>query len=153
MKTIQITSLDNIAEAAKEFIAQMGDETVYAFNGEMGAGKTTFTKGIGIALDIKRVINSPTFTIVKEYHGKYDLYHLDLYRLDGLGDDFDLEEYFTSNGICVCEWPYNIEEILPSEYLKIDIYREEADKRRFELTPIGNRYEQIVRDLNAQFNY
>lgn len=117
--------------------------------GDLGAGKTTFTKGIGIALDIKRVINSPTFTIVKEYHGKYDLYHLDLYRLDGLGDDFDLEEYFTSNGICVCEWPYNVEEIIPSEYLRIDIYREEADKRRFELTPIGDRYIEIVRDLNA----
>ena len=117
--------------------------------GDLGAGKTTFTKGIGIALDIKRVINSPTFTIVKEYHGKYDLYHLDLYRLDGLGDDFDLEEYFTSEGICVCEWPYNVEEIIPSEYLRIDIYREEADKRRFELTPIGDRYIEIVRDLNA----
>ena len=70
-------------------------------------------------------------------------------QFPGMDFTFDLEEYFTSNGICVCEWPYNIEEILPSEYLKIDIYREEADKRRFELTPIGNRYEQIVRDLNA----
>ena len=116
--------------------------------GDLGAGKTTFTKGIGIALDIKRVINSPTFTIVKEYHGKYDLYHLKYSNNIGY-EDFDLEEYFTSNGICVCEWPYNVEEIIPSEYLRIDIYREEADKRRFELTPIGDRYIEIVRDLNA----
>ena len=70
--------------------------------GDLGAGKTTFTKGIGQALGIKRVINSPTFTIVKEYHGNLDLYHLDLYRLDGLGSDFDLEEYFEKDGIVVC---------------------------------------------------
>ena len=117
--------------------------------GDLGAGKTTFTKGIGKALEINRVINSPTFTIVKEYHGKYDLYHLDLYRLDGLGDDFDLEEYFTSEGICVCEWPNNVEEILPKEYLQINIFREGEDRRRFELIPIGDRYVEIVRDLNA----
>ena len=117
--------------------------------GDLGAGKTTFTKGIGQALEIKRVINSPTFTIVKEYHGKYDLYHLDLYRLDGLGDDFDLEEYFTADGICVCEWPANVEEILPKEYLMINIYRCDLDKRRFELIPNGKHYEEIVRGLNA----
>ena len=117
--------------------------------GDLGAGKTTFTKGIGKALGITRVINSPTFTIVKEYHGKYPLYHLDLYRLDGLGSDFDLEEYFESDGITVCEWPNNVSEIIPNEYLLIEIFRKENDGRLIRLTPHGDRYEKLVGDLDV----
>ena len=117
--------------------------------GDLGAGKTTFTKGIGKALGITRVINSPTFTIVKEYHGNLDLYHLDLYRLDGLGNDFDLEEYFSKDGIVVCEWPDNVSEIIPDEYLLIEIFRREEDSRLFKLSPHGKRYEKLVGDLDA----
>ena len=117
--------------------------------GDLGAGKTTFTKGIGKALGVTRVINSPTFTIVKEYHGDLDLYHLDLYRLDGLGNDFDLEEYFSKDGVVVCEWPDNVSEIIPEEYLLIEIFRREEDTRLFKLTPHGKRYEKLVGDLDA----
>lgn len=117
--------------------------------GDLGAGKTTFTKGIGKALGVTRVINSPTFTIVKEYHGDLDLYHLDLYRLDGLGNDFDLEEYFSKDGVVVCEWPDNVSEIIPDEYLLIEIFRREEDARLFKLTPHGKRYEKLVGDLDA----
>lgn len=116
--------------------------------GDLGAGKTTFTKGIGQALGIKRVINSPTFTIVKEYHGNLDLYHLDLYRLDGLGSDFDLEEYFEKDGIVVCEWPDNVKEIIPSEYLMIEIFRAGDEQRRIKLTPYGEKYQKLVSDLD-----
>ena len=84
--------------------------------GDLGAGKTTLTKGIGLSLGITRNINSPTFTIVKEYQGNLNLYHIDLYRLSDLGQDFDLEEYFNLGGVCVVEWPFNVEEILPQEY-------------------------------------
>ena len=117
--------------------------------GDLGAGKTTFTKGIGKALGITRVINSPTFTIVKEYYGRYPLYHLDLYRLDGLGSDFDLEEYFESDGITVCEWPNNVSEIIPNEYLLIEIFRKDNDSRLIKLTPYGDRYEKLVGDLDV----
>ena len=116
--------------------------------GDLGAGKTTFTKGVGQALGIKRVINSPTFTIVKEYHGNLDLYHLDLYRLDGLGSDFDLEEYFEKDGIVVCEWPDNVKEIIPSEYLMIEIFRAGDEQRRIKLTPYGEKYQKLVSDLD-----
>ena len=147
----------------KEFITQNAMETIeYGYKigslltngdvillaGDLGAGKTTFTKGIGKALGISRVINSPTFTIVKEYHGSLSLYHLDLYRLDGLGDDFDLEEYFNSDGVTVCEWPDNVKEIIPDEYLMIEIFRTEGDGRIIKLTPCGKRYEKLVGDLN-----
>ena len=117
--------------------------------GDLGAGKTTFTKGIGKALGITRVINSPTFTIVKEYHGDLDLYHLDLYRLDGLGHDFDLEEYFDGDGVVVCEWPNNVSEIIPNNYLMIEIFRGVEDQRIIKLTPHGTRYEQLVGELNG----
>lgn len=123
-----------------------GDVVLLA--GDLGAGKTTFTKGIGKALGITRVINSPTFTIVKEYHGNLPLYHLDLYRLDGLGCDFDLEEYFESDGITVCEWPGNVSEIIPNEYLMVEIFRGELDERIIRFTPKGNRYQEIVGDLD-----
>lgn len=128
-------------------LLQSGDVLLLA--GDLGAGKTTFTKGIGKALGIKRTINSPTFTIVKEYNGTIDLYHLDLYRLDGLGNDFDLEEYFSKDGIVVCEWPNNVSEILPSEYLLIEIFRGEGDERIFNITPFGKRYEELVGDLDV----
>ena len=124
-------------------LLECGDVILLA--GDLGAGKTTFTKGIGKALGITRVINSPTFTIVKEYHGKYPLYHLDLYRL---GSDFDLEEYFESDGITVCEWPDNVSEIIPDEYLMVEIFRTELDERIIRFTPKGLRYEKIVGGLD-----
>lgn len=109
--------------------------------GDLGAGKTTFTKGIGKFLNIKKVINSPTFTIVKTYKGDMPLYHLDLYRLDGEGNDFDLEDYFYSDGITVCEWPRQVSSILPGEYLEIKIERIDEDKRKITIIPVGSRYE------------
>lgn len=112
--------------------------------GDLSAGKTTFTKGIGLALNTNRVINSPTFTIVKEYQGTYPLYHLDLYRLDGLNEDFDLEEYIEGDGICVIEWPYQVQELLPNQYLKIELKKTSENGREINIQGIGARYEGVV---------
>ncbi|MDE5566671.1 MAG: tRNA (adenosine(37)-N6)-threonylcarbamoyltransferase complex ATPase subunit type 1 TsaE [Anaeroplasmataceae bacterium] len=112
--------------------------------GDLSAGKTTFTKGIGLALNIKKVINSPTFTIVKEYQGTYPLYHLDLYRLDGLNEDFDLEEYIEGDGICVIEWPYQVQELLPNHYLKIELKKTSENGREINIQGVGARYEGVV---------
>lgn len=120
---------------------------VILLTGDLSAGKTTITKGIGQALGITRVINSPTFTIVKTYNGKCPLYHLDLYRLDGINNDFDLEEYIESDGICVIEWPYQVSEILPDEYLIICLKRINEFEREIEISAQGNRYEKIVGEL------
>lgn len=146
----------------KEFITNNQDETinlgvkignilkshdVVLLSGDLGCGKTTITKGIGKALGVNRVINSPTFTIVKEYNGCNNiLYHLDLYRLDGLNDDFDLEEYIESDGICIIEWPYQVSEILPKEYLLIEFDRLSDDKRKIKITGIG-RYKKLEGEL------
>lgn len=116
--------------------------------GDLSAGKTTLTKGIGKALGVTRIINSPTFTIVKEYQGdKCKLYHLDLYRLDGLNDDFDLEEYFDADGVCVIEWPYQASELIPSEYLLVDIKRTGNETREITLKAYGSHYEEILKEV------
>lgn len=119
---------------------------VVLLTGDLSAGKTTITKGIGQALGVKRIINSPTFTIVKVYKGNIPLYHLDLYRLDGLNNDFDLEEYIESDGVCVIEWPFQVKEILPKEYLLITLNRLDEDKRSISIEGIG-RYEKIIKEL------
>ena len=110
--------------------------------GDLGAGKTTFTKGIGKALGVEKTINSPTFTIMKCYKGRYPLYHLDLYRLNGVNQEFDLEEYIDS-GIAVIEWPHQADELLPKEYLRI-IITIENDLRKFEFIPVGEKYEKLM---------
>ena len=94
-----------------------------------------------------KIINSPTFTIVKEYKGKCPLYHLDLYRLDGLNNDFDLEEYIEGDGVCVIEWPYQVEEILPKEYLEINLKRLSEFERSIEVRANGSRYEEVLKEL------
>ena len=135
MKSIQIKSLDNIAEAAKEFIAQMGDETVYAFNGEMGAGKTTFINALCKALGVEDdTTNSPSFSIINEYRSDTTaelIYHFDLYRLESLEEAFDIgvEDYFDSGALCFLEWPERIEDILPQDTVRVNIVVNDDDTR------------------------
>jgi len=100
-------------------------------DGDLASGKTTLVKGIARGLGIKDVITSPTYTILKEYliTQKFKLYHLDLYRLKDLGLDFDLEDYINDeNGVVVIEWPFQIEELLPEEYIKIEIKGNQNDR-------------------------
>ena len=126
-----------------------GGDTII-LDGDLGAGKTTFTKGVGKALGVSRVINSPTFTIVKAYkcNDNMTLNHMDLYRLDGVGDDFDLEEYFNDSSVCIVEWPYQAFDIIPKRYMKITIKRVDDNKR--EITIDGNSYyDGLVGDLDV----
>lgn len=115
--------------------------------GDLSAGKTTLTKGIGLGLGVTKIINSPTFTIVKEYKGRCKLYHLDLYRLDGLNSDFDLEEYINGDGVSVIEWPYQVREILPDEYLLINIELIGENKRLIKVEAVGAYYEGVLEKL------
>lgn len=135
MKTIQLKSIDNIADAAHEFIAQMGDETVYAFYGEMGAGKTTFINALCKALGVEDdTTNSPSFSIINEYRSDTTaelIYHFDLYRLESLEEAFDIgvEDYFDSGALCFLEWPERIEDILPGDTVKVNIAVNDDDSR------------------------
>ena len=146
MKKYNTGEAKETIELGKRIGSLLNPGDVVLLTGDLSAGKTTITKGIGEALGVTRIINSPTFTIVKSYTGKCKLYHLDLYRLDGLNNDFDLEEYIESDGVCVIEWPYQVSEILPSEYLKIDLRRLGEFDRVIEVEGIG-RYKSIEEAL------
>lgn len=148
MKFVTNNALETI-ELGNKIGSLLKPGDVILLDGDLSAGKTTFTKGIGQGLGVKRVINSPTFTIVKEYMGKYKLYHMDLYRLDGLGNDFDLYEYFESDGVCIVEWPYQVSELLPKEFLKIKIKRVNETEREFEFEYSGNRYKELLGEIEC----
>ena len=125
--TIHIQSLAELPEAARQFVALMGDETVYAFYGEMGAGKTTFIREFAKALGVTDDdVNSPSFAIINEYRSDTTaelIYHFDLYRLESLDEAFDIgvEDYFDSGAVCLIEWPERIEDILPDDTVKVHI--------------------------------
>ena len=123
---------------------QPGD--LITMEGDLGAGKTTMTKGIGKALGVKRVINSPTFNILKGYTGNIPLYHLDVYRLEGVSQELGFEEYYDADGVCVVEWAQFIEEELPTERLEITIHHVE-NGREVSLVAKGVRYEEIVKKV------
>lgn len=120
---------------------------ILTLEGDLGAGKTTFTKGLAKGLGINRNVNSPTFNIIKEYQGRIPLYHMDVYRLESGGDDIGLDDYLFGDGVCVIEWASRIEDLLPMERLDIKIFREGENQRCIELTPIGKNYETIGKVL------
>ena len=126
MSTITISGLDTIQESAKEFVRLMGDDTVFAFYGKMGAGKTTFIKALCKELGVEDEVNSPTFAIINEYRSATTaelIYHFDFYRIKKLEEVYDLgyEDYFYSGALCFIEWPELVEELLPLDAQKVTI--------------------------------
>ena len=135
---IKIQSLDQIHEAAHRFVEAMGDNTVFAFYGKMGAGKTTFIKAVCEELGVSDVITSPTFAIVNEYRSEIAgelIYHFDFYRINRLEEayDFGYEEYFYSGNLCLVEWPEKIEELLPEEVMTVRIAVGDDEERTIEI--------------------
>jgi tRNA threonylcarbamoyladenosine biosynthesis protein TsaE len=136
MKTVKFTikTEEEMINLGQRIGALVYPNMVITMNGNLGAGKTTITKGIGKAMGIKRVINSPTFTIMKIYEGILNLYHLDVYRIENSDSDFELEEYFYMGGVSVIEWSNNIKELIPEDAISLD----------FEIVEDGSRIVTIV---------
>lgn len=128
---------------AQDFESEKFPNMIICLDGELGSGKTVFTKGIANALGIKEPITSPTFSIIKEYDGELPLYHMDVYRLDGNTDGIGIEEYFNKGGVVVIEWADTIKDILPKEYLHIKFKVIDENKRLLILTPYGKQYEEL----------
>ncbi|MBQ0063012.1 MAG: tRNA (adenosine(37)-N6)-threonylcarbamoyltransferase complex ATPase subunit type 1 TsaE [Prevotella sp.] len=124
MIDLHIHDLGQIDVMAADFVSQMTDARVYAFYGEMGAGKTTFIKALCRALGVEDVITSPTFSIINEYTTpKETIYHFDFYRIKKLEEVYDMgyEDYFYSDALCFIEWPELVEELLPEDTVRVHI--------------------------------
>ena len=124
---------------------------VVTLEGELGSGKTTFTKGIARGLDITRMITSPTFTIVKEYEGTIPLYHMDAYRLEHSEEDIGFSEYFNGVGLSVVEWAKFIEDYLPNERLNVKINYIDEKTRNIQFEPNGKHYVNVVKNLVHEY--
>ena len=136
--TITISDISTIHESARQFIAAMGDRTIFAFYGNMGAGKTTFIKAICEELGVEDVITSPTFAIVNEYRSEETselIYHFDFYRIKKLEEVYDMgyEDYFYSGCLCFIEWPELIEDLLPEDAVRVQIDEREDGTRMVEM--------------------
>ena len=135
MKTIEIKNLEQLPEAAREFVELMGDYTIFAFYGEMGAGKTTFIKELCKALGVEDdITNSPSFSIINEYRSDSTaelIYHFDCYRLETVDEAVEIgtEDYFDSGAVCLIEWPERITELLPADTVRVNLKINDDDSR------------------------
>ncbi|KRL38846.1 tRNA (adenosine(37)-N6)-threonylcarbamoyltransferase complex ATPase subunit type 1 TsaE [Liquorilactobacillus uvarum] len=152
---IAVHDADETKMIAQMLAAYVKPNDVILLDGDLGAGKTTFTKGLALGLGIEHNVKSPTFNLIKEYHqGKIPLFHMDVYRLEGVGGgDLGLEEYFNGGGVSVIEWSQFIQDELPQEYLQIQIIKNEQDdqQRTLKFTAIGEHFEEIVSLLKEEW--
>ena len=135
-KTI-LSSPNQTLEFARKLATTLSSGDIVTLEGDLAAGKTTFTKGLALGLGITDTVDSPTFAIIKEYHGKINLYHMDVYRLDGDSDVEFILEYLDKEGVIVIEWASIIEADLPKNRLDIKLTRLTGDQR--EITIVDNR--------------
>mgnify|MGYP000263108277 FL=1 len=136
------SEMDTI-ELAQNLESEKFPNMVICLNGELGSGKTIFTKGFANALGINETVTSPTFNIIKEYDGELPLYHMDVYRLDGNTEGVGIEDYFTKGGVVIIEWANTIKDILPEKRLDIKFKIAGENTRVLVVTPYGKEYEEL----------
>ena len=139
-------SEEETIELAQNIESEKFPNMVICLRGDLGSGKTVFTKGFAKALEVKEEVTSPTINIIKEYTtGELPLFHMEVYRLDGNVEDLGIEEYFTKKGITIIEWADMIPDYLPEERLDIKIKNssEDEDKRIITIKPYGAAYEEL----------
>ncbi len=137
MKIIHIPDESYLDKAASEFVSLMGNKRIFAFYGELGAGKTTFIKAISKELKVQENVSSPTFALINEYNSEKrgTIYHFDLYRLENITELYDLgyEDYFYSNALCFIEWPELAENLIPEGSVEVSIIRNADNSRTVEV--------------------
>ena len=142
----KLTSLDEreTVEIAENLESEKFPNMVICLKGDLGSGKTVFTKGFANALGITDTITSPTFNIVKEYYsGEMPLFHMDVYRIDEANVQIDFEEYFVKKGVSIIEWSDLIKDELPSERIEISFKIIGENKRLLIIKPFGKKYEDL----------
>ncbi len=141
-KVVSHSELDTM-ELAQNIESEKFSNMVICLDGELGSGKTLFTKAFAQAMEVTDAVTSPTFTIIKEHEGDMTLYHMDVYRLDGNTDGVGIEEYFNASGVVIIEWASTIKDILPDERLDIKFVSMGENKRSIHLIPHGRKYEEL----------
>ncbi len=141
-------------EETEEFGIKLGSllkkGDILCLNGDLGAGKTTMTKSIGLGLGVEEYITSPTFALINQYSGRLPVYHFDVYRLENAHELYDLgfDDYFYGNGVCVIEWADKIEKMIPKERMVIDIEKGKSDDERIlKFSGYGARFQELVKEL------
>ena len=137
---------EELIEWGRRLGSLLQKQDVLILTGDLGAGKTTFTKGLARGLGIKQMIKSPTYTIVREYEGRLPLYHLDVYRIGEDPDSIDLDDFLFGEGITVIEWGELLEGSLPDDYLKLTILKK-ADGRELVFESKGRRSQELLEEL------
>ena len=139
MKEFITNSDQETIQLAQKLVLKLPNEiNTILLEGQLSAGKTTFTKGIGLALNVKRIINSPTFTILKSYDGNRPLHHFDFYRIDNDSSSLGFEEIINDDkNLCVIEWPYNLKGVLPNKYIVINIDIINDNQRRITVNGVN----------------
>ncbi|KGM36810.1 tRNA (adenosine(37)-N6)-threonylcarbamoyltransferase complex ATPase subunit type 1 TsaE [Streptococcus sinensis] len=137
---------EELIEWGRRLGSLLQEQDVLILTGDLGAGKTTFTKGLARGLGIKQMIKSPTYTIVREYEGRLPLYHLDVYRIGEDPDSIDLDDFLFGEGITVIEWGELLEGSLPDDYLKLTILKK-ADGRELVFESKGRRSQELLEEL------
>ena len=151
MEKIILKGLEDTKKFGEKLGSLLKSGDIICLMGDLGAGKTTLTKSIGIGLGVEDYITSPTFTLINEYKGRLNLYHFDVYRLEGISDldDLGFEEYFYSGGVCIIEWGDKIENILPKDKINLSIEKgSELDERIINLSGEGSRFKELIEELN-----
>lgn len=149
--TVDCSSVNDTHRLASRLAKIVRPGDILALEGGLGTGKTTFTQGFAKALGVSEYVNSPTFTLIKEYDGRMPLYHMDLYRLQDETEvgELGLEEYFYGDGVCVVEWPERLGEELPEDAVHIVIEQRPADKRRITIHGLRGRGRARVKELSS----
>ncbi|MFT8872293.1 MAG: tRNA (adenosine(37)-N6)-threonylcarbamoyltransferase complex ATPase subunit type 1 TsaE [Sporolactobacillus sp.] len=141
-------SPEETMDFAERMVQQLKKGMVFTLSGDLGAGKTQFAKGLARGLGVRETVNSPTFTIVKEYRsGRMPLFHMDVYRISE-EEDIGIEDYFDQDGLVVIEWAENIESWLPESYVQIRIIRQGEQDRKLVLDAVGAAAEQLCEEID-----
>lgn len=146
--TWTLTGARQTQRFAEQLAHYLQPADVLALEGDLGAGKTTFTQGLARGLGVRSVVNSPTFTIIKEYQGRLPLYHMDVYRVGDDVDSLGLDDYFFGEGVCVVEWASLIEDLLPADRLTVCLRSTGEEQRTIQLLPQGERYLTLCEEFD-----
>ena len=148
MITIKSNNVEDTDKLAKIISSYIFNGFLILANGDLGAGKTRFAKSLASYLGVTSNVTSPTFNILKCYNGeKYDFYHIDAYRLEGVKQDLGLEEYIEGDDVCFIEWSEYVSYLLPDEYLRMNILVNDDETRTIHLEGVGSKYIEVEKEI------